>query len=140
MYFGEQANRRTGEPPKPALSDLKTLVVGYQKGMNFDHEFEVLNIRGLESRSLKSLHKALLDNQIHAFVAYTPDIWLLFNNKSIPGVQYDISMPFLTHNDSIVCHQTARTEAALMKFNRQLQLLNKAGGVHDILGIAYTSE
>ena len=131
---------RRGDKPKPLLSDLSGLVVGSQEGMVYGDAFEGIDIFYQKSQYLQSAYKALLAGRIDVMVAYTPDVWLLYGDKTIPNIEYDISKPFWVHHDRIVCHKTAENQYFIEAFNKQLALLNSSGELKRILGLSYTSE
>lgn len=129
---------RKRERATPKLEDIEGLVVGSQRGMNYGETFENLNVTYRKAQQLGSVYRALIKRYVDVMVAYTPDIWQLYNSKKIPKISYNIEQPFLVHRDSIVCHKTAETERFVKEFNSHLKTLKEQGVLQEILGLSYT--
>lgn len=124
----------------PKLEDIEGLVVGSQRGMNYGETFENLDVTYRKAQRLDAVYKALTKRYVDVMVAYTPDIWQLYNSKKIPRISYDIEQPFLVNRDSIVCHKSASTERFVKEFNQHLRTLKDQGILQEILGISYTPD
>lgn len=121
----------------PSLTDIKGLRVGARSGMIYGKEFESLDIKRKNVTTIESNYKKLITHRIDVFVAFTPDIWSLFKNRTIPSVDYDKQQPFVTYKDSVVCHDTPENRLFIEKFNKTIFRLKESGVIKKILGISY---
>lgn len=128
---------RTGEIPRPTLADLDGIVVGIKTGMKYGELFEKTDLKLERVVRLDLNYKKLMAKRIDAFIAYTPDVWGIFNNTILPGVSYSPEYPITTSYDAVVCHRTAGTEQFIERFNKNLNALIANGRLKSILGLSY---
>ena len=127
------------------ISDLQALKgkkVGVRTGMRFSAEFEQLRNSGYfeveQVRDIALNYRKLIAKRIDAFAAYTPDIWVMLNNKELSQLHYDASHTMQKHSERVVCHASPSNQVFIDKFNLALQQLKQQGELKKLLGIAYT--
>lgn len=108
-----------GSNPIDSLKQLVNKKVGARNGMLYGPEFDALNLRIEYVESIAQNIEKLNAGRIDAFVAWSPDSLAAFKEKGIEPLPH--ALPFITHKDSFLCHNTSQSIQFIEEFNRALK-------------------
>ncbi len=116
-----------GTPALSSLSELAGLRVGTRQGMPYGTSIENAGLTLDDAPTIEANIQKLKAGRIDAFLAYTPDAYLAFEELGVDKFPHVEEAPVVVHPDALVCKPSPETEAYLAEFNASLADLIASG-------------
>ena len=108
------------KPGSPVITDLALLKgkkVGTRKGMPYGHKVESSGARFMKTDKLAQNIKKLEKGRIDYMIAYTPDVYDVFDSIGKAPFPHAETQPVASHEDSLLCKDTPANRILIEKLN-----------------------
>lgn len=108
------------KPGSQVITDLDSLrgkKVGLRKGMPYGNKIENSGARFVRADKLTQNIKKLEQGRIEYMIAYTPDIYDVFDSIGKSPFPHAEAEPIAAHEDSLLCKDTPANRALIEKLN-----------------------
>lgn len=120
------------------IESLKNKSVGVIKGLPYGKSVDAAKLNLVAVRDLPKLLTLLEKRRIDVFLAFVPDVYVMFNEMNMTPLPHDPEKPIVVHPDALVCRGV---EAAVIQgFNANIRRMKTSGRMRDILGDSYIPE
>ncbi len=122
-----------GSKPISNLEALRGKRVGMRRGFPLGREADQAGLKIMQAESYETSIKELEQGRIVAFLAYKPDIDVVFAKLNMKPLPHVADKPIATHQDSVLCQGSESGLKAVSIINRGLKEMQKDGSFEAIM-------
>ena len=116
-----------GTDPISELKALRGKLVGMRRGFPLGREAEESGLKVMQAESYETSIRELEEGRIVAFLAYKPDIDIIFAKLKMEPLPHVADKPVATHQDSVLCRGNEAGLKAISIINAGLKEMRKNG-------------
>ncbi|GEM_PF-928902 len=122
-----------GSEPISDLEALRGKRVGMRRGFPLGREAGRAGLKIMQAERYETSIKELEEGRIVAFLAYKPDIDVVFAKLNMEPLPHVADKPIATHQDSVLCQTTEAGLKAISIINKGLKEMRENGSFEVIM-------